>query len=77
MAFLPSLPTRPVGSQHPFRLGLSTHEGWPYPSDDRRAFASAHLLYPLGIGLPYGRLSRFDRPPMGFTVFRQQKMQTP
>ena len=24
MAFLPSLPTRPVGSQHPFKLGLST-----------------------------------------------------
>ena len=77
MAFLPSLPTRPVGSQHPFRLGLSTREGWPYPSDYRRAFASSHILYPLGIGLPCGRLSRLDRQPMGFTVFRQQEMQTP
>jgi hypothetical protein len=54
-----------------------THVGWPYPSYDRRAFASSHILYPLGIGLPCGRLSRFDRQPMGLTVFRPQEMQTP
>jgi hypothetical protein len=29
MAFPSSLPTRPVGSQHPFRLGLSTCPGGP------------------------------------------------
>jgi hypothetical protein len=65
IAFLSSLPTRPVGSQHPFRLGLSTRVGWPYPSDYRRAFASSHILYPLGIGLPGGRLSQLLDNPWG------------
>ena len=65
------------GKSAPFQVGYLHPCRWPYPSDDRRAFASSHILYPLGIGLPCGRLSRCDRPPMGFPVFRQQEMQTP
>ena len=65
MAFPSSRPPRPVGSQHPFRLGLSTL-GWPYPSDYRRAFASSHVLCPLGIGRLCSRLSQgFTVPPAG------------
>jgi hypothetical protein len=41
------------------------------------AVAFAHIPYPLGIGLPCGRLSRLARPPMGLTVFRQEAVQTP
>jgi hypothetical protein len=41
------------------------------------AFACSHIPYPLGIGLPYGRLSRRDRQPMGLTVFHQLKPQPP
>jgi hypothetical protein len=65
------------GKSAPFQVGSFHPCGRPYPSDYRRAFASSHILYPLGIGLPCGRLSRFNRPPMGFTVFRQPEMQTP
>jgi hypothetical protein len=41
------------------------------------AFACSHLPYPLGIGLPYGRLRRLHRPPMGLTVFHPRESQTP
>ena len=65
IALLPALPTRPVGSQHPCRVGLSTHEGGPYPSHYRRAFAASHILYPLGIGRLYSRLSQLSDCPWG------------
>jgi hypothetical protein len=65
------------GKSAPFQVGSLHPGGWPYPSDYRRAFASSHIPYPLGIGLPCGRLSRLARPPMGLTVFRQSDMQTP
>jgi hypothetical protein len=65
LAFPSSRPTRPVGSLHPFRLGLSTRKGWPYPSDYRRAFASSHLLYPLGIGWLSSQLSQWPDHPWG------------
>jgi hypothetical protein len=77
IAFPSSRPPRPVGSQHPFRWGLSTRQGWPYPSDDRRAFACSHSPDPLGLGPPCGRWSRLDRPPMGLTVFHQLERPTP
>jgi hypothetical protein len=65
------------GKSAPFQVRSFHPCGWPYPSDYRRAFASSHILYPLGIGPPCGRLSRLDRPPMGVTVFHQLERQTP
>jgi hypothetical protein len=75
---LPSFsPYSTRGKSAPFQVGYLHPCRWPYPSDYRRAFASSHILYPLGIGLPCGRLSRCDRPPMGLTVFHQLEPQTP
>src|SRR4029453_10823710 len=38
---------------------------WPYPADYRRAFASSHILYPLGIGRLYSQLSQVPDAPGG------------
>ena len=38
---------------------------WPYPSDYQRAFACSHVLYPLGIGQLYSRLSQLPDHPWG------------
>jgi hypothetical protein len=41
----------PVGSLHPFRLGISTLR-WPYPPHYRTAFAFSDILYSLRLPLP-------------------------
>jgi hypothetical protein len=40
----------PVGSLHPFELGISTLR-WPYPPHYRTAFAFSDILYPLRLPL--------------------------
>jgi hypothetical protein len=39
--------------------------GWPYPSDYRMAFASSHVLYPLGLGQLYRWLRQPPDHPWG------------
>ena len=49
----------------PFQGGSLHLPRWPYPSDDRMAFASSHLLYPLGIGWLYSQLRQWPDDPWG------------
>ena len=65
------------GKSAPFPVGYRPPWRWPDPCDDRRAFAASHLLSPLGMGLPGGRLRRGDRPPLGLPVFHQLAPPTP
>jgi len=63
LSFLSSYSTR--GQSAPFQGGSLHLPWWPSPSDDRMAFASSHILYPLGIGLPCGGLSQLIDNPWG------------
>src|SRR5262245_20986983 len=55
------------GKSAPFQVGYLHPCGWPDPSDYWRAFASSHLLDPLGLGLPCGRLCRLIDNPWGLS----------
>jgi hypothetical protein len=63
LSFVSSSSTR--GKSAPFQVGSLHPFGWPYPSDYRRAFASSHVLCPLGIGRLCSRLSQWPDGPWG------------
>ena len=63
LSFVSSSSTR--GKSAPFQVGSLHPLGWPYPSDYRRAFASSHVLCPLGIGRLCSRLSQSPDGPWG------------
>jgi hypothetical protein len=63
-SFVSSYSTR--GKSAPFQVGSLHRPGWPYPSYYWRAFASSHILYPLGIGQLCSRLSPWPDRPWGF-----------
>jgi hypothetical protein len=77
IAFLPSSSYATCGKSAPFQGGYLSLSCWASPAADRRACAGSHLLSPLGLGLPGGRVRRLARPPMGLTVFHQQESRTP
>jgi hypothetical protein len=64
LAFVSSSSTR--GKSAPFQVGSLHLPWWPYPSDYRMAFASSHILYPLGIGWLYRQLRQWPDHPWGF-----------
>jgi hypothetical protein len=63
LSFVSSYSTR--GTSAPLQGGSLHLPSWPYPSDDRRAFAASHVRYPLGIGQLCSRLSQRSDSPWG------------
>jgi hypothetical protein len=54
------------GTSAPCQVGALPLPWWPAPSDDRLAFASSHILDPLGLGPLDRQLSQLPDPPWGF-----------